>query len=133
MRKKFLFLLAPTLILLNAPLEAIAQTQQQTPDYGPGPWHMWAYGMPFWWMFPMMFLFLFVVCAFVFMVGRGLFGGPMHARARHHDRTTELTDDMTRADLVEVLEHLPWRRNDFCVVRLDRGVRDYLLRILKQR
>jgi putative membrane protein len=78
MRKKLLFVLASTLILLNAPLEAIAQTQQQTPDYGPGPWHMWAYGMPFWWMFPMMFLFLFVLCAVVFMVGRALFGGPTH-------------------------------------------------------
>jgi hypothetical protein len=44
----------------------------------------------------------------------------------------ELTDDMTRADLVEVLEHLPWRRDNLCSVRLDRGVRDYLLRMLKQ-
>ncbi len=45
----------------------------------------------------------------------------------------ELTDDMTRADLADVLEHLAWRRSKFCAVRLDRGVRDYLLRILRQR
>jgi hypothetical protein len=35
----------------------------------------------------------------------------------------ELTDDMTRADLVEVLEHLPWRRDNLCSIRLDRDVR----------
>ena len=77
MWKRLLFLVA-LIIVISAPFEAIAQTQQQTPDYGPGPWHMWAYGMPFWWMFPMMFLFLFVLCAVVFMVGRGLSGGAMH-------------------------------------------------------
>jgi hypothetical protein len=41
----------------------------------------------------------------------------------------ELTADMTRTDLIEVLEHLPCRRGELCTVRLDRGVRDYLLRI----
>ena len=45
----------------------------------------------------------------------------------------ELTDDMTVADLIEILEHLPWSRGDLCVVLLDRGVRDYLLRMLRQR
>jgi hypothetical protein len=45
----------------------------------------------------------------------------------------ELTSDMTRADLVEVLQHLPWSRSGLCTIRLDRDVRDYLLRILKQR
>ncbi len=33
----------------------------------------------------------------------------------------ELTDDMTRVDLADVLEHLAWRRSKFCAVRLDRG------------
>jgi hypothetical protein len=45
----------------------------------------------------------------------------------------ELTSNMTRTDLVEVLEHLPWSRGGRCTIRLDRDVRDYLLRILKQR
>jgi hypothetical protein len=45
----------------------------------------------------------------------------------------ELTSDMTRTDLVEVLEHLPWSRSGLCTICLDRDVRDYLLRILKQR
>jgi hypothetical protein len=50
---------------LIAPLQAIAQTQQQPTAppqnyYWPGPWHMmWGYdGWPFWGMFPMMLLFL---------------------------------------------------------------------------
>jgi hypothetical protein len=41
-------------------------------------------------------------------------------------------DDMTRADLVEVLQHLPFV-SGHCVVRLDRGVRDYLVRALRER
>jgi hypothetical protein len=45
----------------------------------------------------------------------------------------ELTSDMTRSDLVEVLEHLPWGRGGLCTIRLDRDVRDYLLRMLKRR
>jgi hypothetical protein len=41
-------------------------------------------------------------------------------------------DDMTRADLVEVLQLLPFV-SGHCVVRLDRGVRDYLVRALRER
>ena len=50
-----------------------------------------------------------------------------------HDEPPELTDDMTRRDLVDVLEHLPLgRRADAtCLCRVDRGVRDYLLRLLR--
>ncbi len=44
----------------------------------------------------------------------------------------ELTDDMTVADLVEVLQHLPFV-GGHCVVRIDRGVRDYLVRALRAR
>jgi hypothetical protein len=46
--------------------------------------------------------------------------------------TWRLTSDMTRSELVKVLEYLP-RRDEFYIIRLDRDVRDYLLRILKQR
>jgi hypothetical protein len=46
--------------------------------------------------------------------------------------TWRLTSDMTHNDLIMVLEHLP-RRDDFYIMRVDRDVRDYLLRILKQR
>ncbi len=45
----------------------------------------------------------------------------------------ELTDDMTVADLVHVLEHMRFAGEQSITVRIDRGVRDYLLRMLKAR
>jgi hypothetical protein len=40
---------------------------------------------------------------------------------------------MTKSDLLDVLEHLRWvGRDHTCLVRLDRGVRDYLVRALRQ-
>jgi hypothetical protein len=48
--------------------------------------------------------------------------------------SAELTDDMTVADLLDVLEHLPFgQRGGSCMLQLDRGVRDYLLRALRRR
>ena len=47
--------------------------------------------------------------------------------------SAELTDDMTVADLLDVLEHLPLGpRGGPCMLQLDRGVRDYLLRALRR-
>jgi len=47
--------------------------------------------------------------------------------------SAELTDDMTVADLLDVLEHLPFGpRGGSCMLQLDRGVRDYLLRALRR-
>ena len=44
----------------------------------------------------------------------------------------ELTEDMHRADLVVALEHLPLRRSDATrLVRLDKGVRDFLVAALR--
>ena len=77
--------------VLIAPLQALAQTQQQptTPPnyYGPGPWHMWGYdgGWPFWGMFPMMLLFLVVLFVVVFFFVRGLTGTRQHWGAMSHD------------------------------------------------
>lgn len=64
-------------------LEAIAQqTVPQAPQgyYGHGPWHMWndGYGWHFWWMFPLMMLFIFVVCAAIFFLARWSGGHGMH-------------------------------------------------------
>jgi len=68
-------------IVLIAPLQAFAQQSPQPAAppqgyYWPGPpWHhMWGdgYGWPFWWMFPMMILFIIIVCAVVFFVARGV-------------------------------------------------------------
>ncbi len=86
MRTKLLMIRLLAFSLLAAPLQAIAQTQQQptTPPqdyYGPGPWHMmWGYGggWPFWAMFPMMLLFLILFFAVMFFFARGCMG------SRHH-------------------------------------------------
>ena len=44
----------------------------------------------------------------------------------------ELIEEMTRGDLVEALQHLPLRRSEAtCLVRLDRGVRDFLVAALR--
>ncbi len=45
----------------------------------------------------------------------------------------ELTDDMTVTDLVDVLEHLSFAGGQTSMLRIDRGVRDYLVRMLKGR
>jgi hypothetical protein len=48
--------------------------------------------------------------------------------------SAELTDDMTVADLIDVLEHLPFGpRGAPCTVRLDRGVATFLVRRLRER
>jgi hypothetical protein len=48
--------------------------------------------------------------------------------------SAELTDDVTVADLLDVLERLPFDpRGGSCMLQLDRGVRDYLLRALRRR
>ncbi len=51
--------------------------------------------------------------------------------AINHDMA-ELTDDMRPTDLVEVLQHLPWRGGCTCVVRLDRGMVRFLIGKLQQ-
>ncbi len=44
----------------------------------------------------------------------------------------ELTDDMTVTDLVDVLEHLRFPCGQPTTMRIDRGVRDYLVRMLRR-
>ncbi len=70
-------------VLLIEPLAAIAQqtlppTGPQPPQgyYRPGPWHMWndGYGWHFWGMFPMLLLFMFLVCAAIFFFARSSYG-----------------------------------------------------------
>jgi hypothetical protein len=46
----------------------------------------------------------------------------------------ELDADMTRADLVTILQRLPFKLDrDRCVAQLDRGVRDFLVQALQDR
>jgi hypothetical protein len=59
---------------------------------------------------------------------------PLSVQPNHKPEPPCLSDDMTKSDIVEVLQHLPWhKQHGTCVVRLNRGVRDYLLRLLSER
>ena len=95
MLKKLATLPILIFILVTAPLQAIAQQQTapQPPQayYGPGPWHMWndGYGWHFWWMFPLMILFMVLFCGVIFFFARGVFahggnhwGPPSHVMNR---------------------------------------------------
>jgi putative membrane protein len=69
------------LIIISAPFDVIAQTQQQPTQppgyYWPGPMHMWGdgYGWPMWWMFPIMLLFFLAICVLIFFLMRGMCAG----------------------------------------------------------
>jgi putative membrane protein len=88
MLKKLAALPVLAFIVLVEPLQAIAQqtAPQQPPTppqgyYGPGPWHMWngGYGWRGFWMFPLMMLFLVIVCVAFFAVARRSCAHGMHA------------------------------------------------------
>jgi putative membrane protein len=64
-------------VLALQPLRALAQQTQQPAWDWPGPWHMWSGGWGFWWFFPLMMLFMLVVCAAMFLFGHR-WGGGLH-------------------------------------------------------
>ena len=60
--------------MLIEPLRALAETAQQSQPntplpnyYWPGPWHMWGYDGWHFWGFPLMFLFMALICMIVFL------------------------------------------------------------------
>ena len=65
-------LLVACFIAATSPLQAIAQQspQPQPPQWGPGPWMMWSDGWAFWWICPLMMLFILLVCGTIFLVIR---------------------------------------------------------------
>ena len=73
-------------IILVTPMQAMAQQQPQLPGqpqdyYVNGPWrHMGGdgYGHPFWWMFPMMLLFILFCAAIFFFAYRTSANGRQH-------------------------------------------------------
>jgi len=75
MMKKLSALTLLVFVVLVAPLQAMAQQQQppaapQPPYiYGPAPWHMWGYGggFQFWWICPLMMLFMFLIFCIIFV------------------------------------------------------------------
>ena len=83
MLQKLLTSLMLCFVVIMHPLQASAQQAQPSPVpqppqgyYWPAPWHMWGdgYGWHFWWMFPLMMLFMVVMFAVIFFLARG-FGG----------------------------------------------------------
>jgi hypothetical protein len=45
----------------------------------------------------------------------------------------QLSEDLTTTELVTILEHVLWRRDNRCSLSIDRGIRDYVLQAIKQR
>jgi putative membrane protein len=84
MLKKLAALPVLILMVVVEPLQAMAQQQTapQAPQayYGPGPWQMWndGYGWHFWWMFPLMMLFIFFICGMFFLFARRSCGHGLH-------------------------------------------------------
>ena len=86
-------------LLLVAPFQAIAQQAPQLPSsqpphwHWPGPWH----GSQFWWICPLMMLFMlafFVVLFFVFRRDRGHWRPPWRSMSEHRDVTPESALDI---------------------------------------
>jgi hypothetical protein len=50
-----------------------------------------------------------------------------------HREPPELTEDMTQRDLLEVLENISWGHSNNCLLRIDRGVVVFLMRLLRER
>ena len=52
------------------------QTQQSTGPWDwPGPWHMWNGGWGFWWVFPMIMVFMIIACVAMLLLGHRAGGG----------------------------------------------------------
>lgn len=86
MRQKLSTLLLLGLFVLAEPLQAIAQQSPQPPQWHwQGPWH----GTQFWWICPLMILFMFLVFGAIFFFvrrswpeGRRHWGSPWHMMDR---------------------------------------------------
>jgi len=60
------------------PLLALAQNQpgpQQPPWDWPGPWHMWSGHWGFWWVFPLIMVFMIIACVAMLLLGHRAGGG----------------------------------------------------------
>ena len=60
------------------PLLALAQNQpgpQQPPWDWSGPWHMWSGHWGFWWVFPLIMVFMIIACVAMLLLGHRAGGG----------------------------------------------------------
>jgi len=60
-----------------SPLLATAQQTQRSTGPGdwPGPWHMWNGGWGFWWVFPLIMVFVIIACVAMLLLGHRAGGG----------------------------------------------------------
>jgi hypothetical protein len=49
----------------------------------------------------------------------------------HHREIPQLSDNMSVRDLIAALEDFPLRKEGQCLLRIDRDVRGYLVRVLQ--
>jgi putative membrane protein len=64
-------------LALFLPLVAFAQQTQQSngPWNWPGPGHMWSGGWGFWWVFPLIMVFVMIACIAMLLLGHRAGGG----------------------------------------------------------
>jgi putative membrane protein len=104
-------LLILSFMIAIRPLQAVAQTQpptapQSPPWYGPGPGWMWGdgYGWQYWWICPLMMLFMIVVFAAIFFIVRRSSGEGAHHweppwRGPSHSALQILNERFARGDI----------------------------------
>ena len=110
MYRRFSDLLILCFIALMQPVQALSQTQSPTNPqsaqwYGPGPW-MWGdgYGWQYWWICPLMMLFMMVVFAVIFFGVRRSWGDGSHRweppwRGTSHSALQILSERFARGEI----------------------------------
>ena len=111
MYRRLSALLILLFIALMAPLQALSQTQPPTAPqfpagYGPGPWMMWGngYGWQFWWICPLMMLFMIVVFGAIFFSVRRSWSDGLHRweppwRGSGHSALQILSERFARGEI----------------------------------
>jgi putative membrane protein len=112
MWQRFSAFLMLCFIVVISPVQAVAQQTQPQPApqppqwYGPGPWHMWndGYGWQFWWICPLMMLFMLVVFGGIFFFARRPSGDSPHHweppwRGANHSALQILNERFARGEI----------------------------------
>jgi uncharacterized membrane protein len=112
MRHKLSAFLILCVVAMIAAVPSVAQQAQQAPApqppvwYGPGPWSMWndGYGWQFWWICPLVMLFMLVVVGGIFFFARRSsadgahhWGPPWHAPS--HSALQILNERLARGEI----------------------------------